>query len=196
MIIIMLATTPLYSYKILYAEQYYKLYHKHLHQYPHETQENIFYLGMALRSDFCNPLYAISKIENKTEYEKYRYLFYMHINLRLVDSYLMLAAKFDKFKAYFYNAPWKEQNLKSLEIAETYYNMARKYWADAVMWSEKSSQRQYRWLTLTDIQKWEDENWRIQEGELDYDAIIDRQLKRLYGVRAEFEAMDPEWTAP
>lgn len=176
--------------KILYAEQFYKLYHEHFYHYPEDTAEQINFLGMALRSDFCNPLYAMATITNETEWEKYRYLFYMHVNLKLVYCYLTMASKYDKFNAYFYNAPWKKQNLESLLIAENYYNMARQFWRDAIIWAEKASAPRYRWITLNEIQYWDDERYRIETGELDYDRIIDRQLARLERVRETFQAMD------
>jgi hypothetical protein len=188
--LIIMMPGQLFADKILYAEQFYKLYHEHFYHYPEDTAEAIFYLGMALRSDFCNPLYALATIEDETEWEKYRYLFFMHVNLKLVNSYLTMASKYDKFKAYFYNAPWKEDNLESLEIAESYYNLARQFWRDAVVWAEKASDPKLRWITLEEIQYWDDERFRIEAGELDYDRIIDRQLKRLSEVRASFEAMD------
>lgn len=178
--------------KILYAEQFYKLYHEHFYRYPEDTAEQIHYLGMALRSDFCNPLNALATIENETEWEKYRYLFYMHVNLKLVYSYLTLASKYDKFNAYFYNAPWKQQNLESLLIAESYYNLARQFWRDAIVWAEKASAPRYRWIVLEEIQYWDDERYRIESGDLNYDRIIDRQLTRLAKVRKTFEEMDEE----
>jgi hypothetical protein len=59
---------------------------------------------------------------------KYRYLFTMHLNLKLVEEYLALGSKWDKRNAYFYNAPWKDQNLESLKTAETCYKTAEHYW--------------------------------------------------------------------
>ncbi len=60
------------AWRILYAEQYYKLYSLPLHQYPDNTMENISYLELALKADFCNPLYALARIDNPREWERYR----------------------------------------------------------------------------------------------------------------------------
>lgn len=183
-------SSPLFAYKILYAEQFYKLYHQHLYQYPDDSMEDIYYLGMALRSDFANPLNALAKINNEKEWEKYRYLFYMHVNLRLIDSYIKLASKYDRQKAYFYNAPWKDANIDSLKKARECYVYAQNFWDDAVSWSDKASDPKFAWMTLEDIQYWEDENYRIQQGELDYKAILKEQIDRVDKLIAQFKAMD------
>lgn len=185
-----IVSTPLSAYKILYAEQFYKLYHNHLYQYPDDSMENIHYLGMALRSDFANPLNALAEIKNEKEWEKYRYLFYMHVNLRLIDSYIKLAVKFDRQEAYFFNAPWKEANIDSLNKARECYAYALNFWDDAQEWSAKASDSKFAWMFIEDIQYWEDENLRIQEGDLDYGAILNKQLDRVDRIIGEFEAMD------
>ncbi|WP_253952488.1 hypothetical protein [Oceanispirochaeta sp. M1] len=180
----------LHAYKILYAEQFYRLYHQHFYQYPEDTMENIHYLGMALRSDFANPLNALATIENEKEWEKYRYLFYMHVNLKLVDSYLKLGMKYDKRNAYFYNYPWKFSNLDSLETAEECYRYALNFWEDAIEWSDKAAEHKFAWMFIEEIQFWEDESFRIQTGDLNYQKTINRELDRLQKVREAFEAMD------
>jgi len=184
------AAVPLHAYKIQYAEQFYKLYHQHFYRYPEDSAENIWYLSMALRSPFANPLNALAKIENKKQWEKYRNLFKMHMYLRITDEYLAMAAKYDKFNAYFYNYPWKSANLDSLRTAEKFYNLAMESWEMAADYSEAASKAEFRWINLDDIQYWEDESWRIQQKELDYRDIIEAHLARLSRVREEFEQMD------
>ncbi|MDR3167678.1 MAG: hypothetical protein LBT93_07025, partial [Treponema sp.] len=112
------------AYIVRYKEQFFKLYHLHYIQYPDDTMENIYWLERAAAADFANPLYAMARIENEIQWEKYRYLFMMHINLKLIEQYLFLGNKWNKRNAYFYNAPWKEQNLESLETAETCFRTA------------------------------------------------------------------------
>ncbi|MCK5672196.1 MAG: hypothetical protein KAH95_02410, partial [Spirochaetales bacterium] len=84
--------------------------------------------------------------------------------------------------------PWAEANLKSLEIAESYYISAEYYWNEALVWIEKLKDVKYYFLT--DIQNWEDERFRIVTGDLDYKEILGMDLKRLEGVRADYLAMD------
>ena len=183
------ATDNAHSYKILYAEQFYKLYHAHFYQYPEDYLENIYWLEQSLRSDFANPLNALAKIENKTEWRRYMNLFRMHVSLKLTELYLGLGSKYDKMDAYFYNYPWKQENLKSLRIAEESYNFARVYWKETLKWQKKVEKS---WTVLEEIQKWEDEAYRIDEKTLDYDDIIDSHLKRLESVREKFSQMDKD----
>ena len=190
MICLILTASPLWAYKIFYAEQWYRLYHQHLYQYPEDSMEDIHYLGMALRSDFANPLNALAEIKNEKEWEKYRYLFYMHVNLRLIDSYIQLGNKYNKRNAYFYNYPWKYSNLDSLDTAEECYRYALNFWDDAVEWSDKAAEPRFSWMFIDDIQYWEDESYRIQQGELDYGRTIRRELDLLQSVRDKFQAMN------
>ena len=186
-LLFLLCTTGLFAYKVLYAEQFYRLYHLHFYQYPDDTMENIYYLEQALKSDFANPLYALARIENEEQWAQYRTLFRMHVNLKLVDLYLTLGSKYDKMTAFFYNAPWREQNLESLDLAEQAYRVALRYWQEA-----RSQAARLPWLyhNLEEIQNWEDERTRIWNGDLDYGEIIGTHLQRLQRVRQQFLNMD------
>jgi hypothetical protein len=181
---------PLNAYLVTYKEQFFRLYHLHYIQYPDDTMENIYWLERAFKADFANPLYAMALIENEIQWEKYRYLFMMHINLPLIEQYLYLGYKWNIRNAYFYNAPWKEQNLESLETAETCFRTALYYWQDAREWAEKSLDRRFRWINLRNIQFWEDEAGKIEDRSLDYEKIIGRELALLQAVREKFQAMD------
>ena len=176
------------GYPVYFKEQFYKLFHTHYIQYPDDAIENIYWLEQARKADFCNPLYALAKIPDTTHWERYRHLFNMHIDLELIRQHLYLGAKYDKQVAYFYNAPWKDQNLESLKIAETAYLAALAYWPDAKAHAARA--QRMRWIYLPDVQYWDDEAFRITNGDLDYARIIERQLERLRIVRSEFEKMD------
>jgi len=190
LLIFIAVSLPVNSYFVTYKEQYYKLFHIHHIQYPDDSMENIYWLEQAMKADFANPLYALTLIENETQWEKYRYLFNMHINIKLIEQYLFLGNKWNKRKAYFYNAPWKEQNLESLETAEICYRTALYYWDEALKWYEKANERRFRWINLQKVQFWEDEVFRIEEGSLDYGKTIRRELALLQNVREKFQAMD------
>ena len=189
-ILVLLPSLPLNAYFVTYKEQYYRLYHLHYIQYPDDTMENIYWLEKALKADFCNPLYALTLIENETEWEKYRYLFMMHINIKLAEQHLFLGNKWNKRNAYFYNAPWKEQNLDSLETAETCFKTALYYWNEALSWSERLKDRKFRFINLQKIQFWEDEAGRIEDNTLNYGKTINRELSLLQKVREKFQEMD------
>jgi len=187
---LVLMPLPAQAWAVTFKEEFYRLYHTHYIQYPDDTMENIYWLERAVEADFCNPLYALGKIANEKDWEKYRYLLMMHLNLKLVEQHLRLGSKWDKQVAYFYNAPWKEQNLDSLKTAETCYNAALYYWNEAKIWAEKANVREFKFLFLTDLQEWEDERERIGSGDLNYERTIGRELARLEKVRAAFLAMD------
>ena len=189
-LVLLSAAIPANGYFVTYKEQYYRLFHVHYNQYPDDTMENIYWLEQALKADFANPLYALAVIENEVQWEKYRYLFTMHIYIKLIEQYLFLGNKWNKRNAYFYNAPWRDQNLESLEIAETCFRAALYYWDEAVAWAEKANERRFRWITLQKAQFWEDEAFRIENGTLNYGRTIQRELALLQRVRERFEAMN------
>jgi len=187
-VLLVVAAAAAAAYPVYFKEQYYRLFHTHYIQYPDDSIENIYWLEKAKKADFCNPLYALAKIEDKTHWERYRYLLDMHLDLKLIEQHLALGSKFDKRVAYFYNAPWKDQNLDSLKTAETAYRAALSYWTEAKELAAKAMK--LRFVKLDEVQYWIDEAYRIESGDLDYADIIGDELKRLEKVRAEFEKMD------
>jgi hypothetical protein len=187
--VLLFVAGTVHSYRLIYKEQLYELNHQQLYMRPENYAENIRWLEQALEADFANPLYALAEIKNAREWEYYRDLFWMQLNLHLVNQYLGWASDYMKFEAYFYNYPWREDNLDSLIRADSLFEIALYYWEEARRWSERASA--FPWLHLEEIQNWEDESYRIQNGELDYGAIIGRHQERLEEVRAAFEAMGP-----
>jgi len=190
LIFIAAGSLPVNGYFVTYKEQYYRLFHIHHIQYPDDSMENIYWLEQAVKADFANPLYALALIEDEVQWEKYRYLFNMHINLKLIEQYLYLGNKWNKRKAYFYNAPWRDQNLESLETAETCYRAALYYWGEALKWQEKANEKRFRWINLQKVQFWEDEVFRIEDGSLNYGKTINRELTLLQNAREKFQAME------
>ncbi|MFI3258130.1 MAG: hypothetical protein R3Y36_07520 [Spirochaetales bacterium] len=180
------------SYAIMYKEQYYRLFHVQYQQYPDDVMENIYWLERAVAADFANPQYALAKITDTTDWEKYRYLFMMHVNLKLIEQHLRLGRTWDKNVAYFYDAPWKEEYLRDLETAKACYEAGLYYWREATLWAEKANQGKFRFLYLQDIQAWEDEAYRIENKKLDYEKIINRELTRLQKVIDDLLAMNEQ----
>jgi len=184
-----LLVVPADGYFVTYKEQYYRLFHLHLIQSPDDSMENIYWLEKALQAPFANPLFALAHIENEIQYEKYRYLFMMQLNLKMIEQYMFLGNKWNKRNAYFYNAPWRDQNLESLEIAETSYRTALFYWDEALKWAEKANDRRFRWIHLEKVKFWEDSAVRIERGTLNYGRTINRELTQLQKVIAFFSAI-------
>ena len=189
-LILLVSAFPVNGYYVTYKEQYYRLFHVHYVQYPDDSIENIYWLEKALQADFCNPLYALALIENEIQWEKYRYLFNMHINIKLIEQYIFLGNKWNKRNAYFYNAPWRDQNLESLEIAEQCYRAALYYWDEALLWAAKVNENRFRWIHLVNVQFWEDEAYRIEIGTLNYRRTLLRELEYLQEVRQRFQEME------
>lgn len=186
--LILLFSIPSYGFRLTYKEQIYELYHRHLYAAPERSWENIKYLEEALKAPFANPLNARTPIETKKQWEKYRLLFDMHLHLKLCETYLVLGSKFDKRKACFFNAPYRDIILRSLNIAEKIYQFAIPHWEEAEKLAKEAGKSPF--IYLEDIQYWEDESYRINHGNLNYGEIIQEELERLRKVRAELEAMD------
>ena len=178
------------AYVCKYKEDFFKLYHIHYQQYPDDCLENIYWLEKAVKADFANPYYAMAHVETENQWEKYRYLFQMHINLKLIEQHLRLGRIYDKKAAYFYDAPWKDEYLRNLEKAQSFYKAGYSYWEEAKLWAEKANVSHFAFLNLSDIQNWEDEKERVTNGSLDYKKILDRELTRLEKVISDLKAME------
>ena len=175
------------AYPLVFAEDYYELYHRHLYQATDDLAENVIWLEKALSSDFRNPLYALARIETTSAWARYRELFRMHVNLEMVKLYRTIGAAYQKMRAYFYNYPWKRQNLESLDTAESYYRQGYYYWTQA----EQHAMEAWTMRTehLEEIQAWETENYRVMTGDLNYKKILDADIRKIGKVRADFQAM-------
>lgn len=184
------AAMPASAYFVTFKEQFYRLFHMHHQASPDDIMENIFWLEQALNAPFANPLFALARIENEIQWQKYRYLFMMQINLKLTEQYLQLGNQWNKRNAFFFNAPWRDQNLESLDIAETCFRTAMFYWEEAQRWAAKANDRRFRWIELERVQFWKDSAVRIERGTLDFGRTIRRELARLQRVREQFQAME------
>ena len=177
------------AYMVKYKDDWYKLFHVHYQQYPDDCMENIYWLEKAVEADFCNPLYAMAKIETEKQWEKYRYLFQMHVNLKLIEQHLRLGRIYDKKCVYFYDAPWKDEYLNNLEKTLSCYEAGLYYWQEAKLWFEKANASSFNFLFITDLQNWEDERERIKTGELNYEKMLNREIDRVKKAIDELLAM-------
>jgi hypothetical protein len=177
------------AYMVKYKEDFYKLYHVHYQQYPDDCIENIYWLEKAVEADFCNPLYAMARIETEKQWEKYRYLFQMHVNLKLIEQHLRLGRIYDKKCVYFYDAPWKDEYLNNLEKTLSCYEAGLYYWQEAKLWFEKANASSFNFLFITELQNWEDERERIKTGELNYEKMLNREIERVKKAIDELLAM-------
>lgn len=193
---IFLSTVPLTkanAYMVKYKEDFYKLYHVHYQQYPDDCIENIYWLEKAVQADFCNPLFTNAEIKTEKEWEKYRYLFQMHLNLKLIEQHLRLGRTYDKKCIYFYDAPWKDEYLRNMEKALSCYKAGLYYWQEAKVWFEKADAPSFNFLFITSLQNWEDERERIRTGELNYEKMLTREINRLEKNIRELNEMDKKY---
>ena len=181
------------AYMVKYKEDFYKLYHVHYQQYPDDCIENIYWLEKAVQADFCNPLFTNAEIKTEKEWEKYRYLFQMHLNLKLIEQHLRLGRTYDKKCIYFYDAPWKDEYLRNMEKALSCYKSGLYYWQEAKIWFEKADAPSFNFLFITSLQNWEDERERIKIGELNYEKMLTREINRLEKNIKELNEMDKKY---
>lgn len=181
-----------YAYVAKYKEDYFKLYHTHYQYNPDDYMENIYWLERAIKADFANPYFAYTKIENEQQWEKYRYLFQMHLNLKLIEQYLRLGNIYDKKVVYFYDSQWKDEYLRNMEKTKSCYEFCYTYWQEAQLWAEKASVGKFNYLYITSLQNWEDERFRITEGKLDYKKTLDRELARVNKVIEDLKKLNKD----
>ncbi len=177
------------AYMVKYKEDYWRLFHVHYQQSPDDCIENIYWLEKAVQADFANPLYAQAKIEDESDWEKYRYLFMMHLNLKLIEQHQRLGRNYDKQVVHFYDAPWKDLYVENLKKSLSCYKAGLYYWTEAKLWAEKANVGRFRFKFITDLQNWEDERERIGEGTLDYEKILQRDISRVEKAIEDFEKM-------
>ena len=176
LIFIILISTPLsiQARRLYYAEEFY-LYVMNLYQVNASLERNIRFMQWALKAPFDNPVRSLAKIETENDFKRYKALFKLHVNLLIIDSYLQLARRFDKEHIYFFNLWYAKELKESFIIARYYYETALVYWDEVKRFTEIASEIP----GSISIDQWEDDLWLIQEGELDYKAIINEHLDRL-----------------
>ncbi|MCL2374693.1 MAG: hypothetical protein FWC65_05570 [Treponema sp.] len=184
------AAAPADAHFVVYKEQFYRLFHVHHNRNPDNIMENIYWLERALHAPFANPLFALARVADETEWQKYRYLFMMHVNIKLTEQHLFLGNLWNKRNAFFFNAPFRDMILSSLETAEACFLAALYHWNQALVWAEKLNDNRFRWINLESVQFWEDQAHRIRNGRLNYARTINRELALLQQVRERFQAMD------
>lgn len=138
-------------------------------------ERNIRFMQWSLNAPFDNPVRSLALIETENDFKRYKTLFKMHVNLRIIDSYLQLAHRFDKEHVYFFNL-WYAKNLKeSFQIAEYYYRTGLNYWVEV----QKYARQSYVIPGRINLDEWEDELYGILSGEIDYEIIILSRLEKL-----------------
>ncbi|WKC58325.1 hypothetical protein [Borrelia sp. P9F1] len=174
------------SSKFFYAEQWYVIFNTQMKKRPQNFKRNIFFLKNALEFPFGNPQYSLAKVETREEWDKYKLLFRMHVNLLLVKQYLYLGDLFDTRYAHFYKTPKKDGILENLNKATNFYKIATSFYKEALTFHKKL--KKYKSITIQSdgITNWEDEYHRIETNELNYYDIIEKELARIEKTKKIF----------
>ncbi|WNY63219.1 hypothetical protein RAC47_03990 [Borreliella carolinensis] len=175
------------SSKFYYAEQWYVIFNSQMKKKPENYKKNIFFLQKALKYPFGNPKYSLTKIETKKQWEKYKLLFKMHVNLLLVKQNLYLGDLFDTRNLYFFKTPEKNGIILNLEKSKKLYKMAINYYNEALKYHKKLENYQSVKLENDGITNWEDEYHKISLKKLNYYDIIKKELLRIDETKAFFE---------
>lgn len=173
-LILFLLPTQVQARKLYYAEEFY-LYALNLYHTNPNLERNIRFMQWALKAPFDNQVRSLALIENEQDFRRYKALFRMHVNLLIIDSYLKLATRFDKQHVYYFNLWYAEELKESFTFARYFYKVSFNYWEEAKKHAESAEQIPGR----INIDFWEDEQYLIQTGELDYGLIIDEHLQKL-----------------
>ena len=174
LLIMLLLPTQVQARKLYYAEEFY-LYALNLYHTNPNLERNIRFMQWALRAPFDNQVRSLALIENEQDFRRYKALFRMHVNLLIIDSYLKLATRFDKQHVYYFNLWYAEELRESFTFARYFYQISLNYWDEAKKHAASAEGIPGR----IDIDYWEDEQYLIQTGELDYGAIIEEHLQKL-----------------
>ncbi|WP_024653261.1 hypothetical protein [Borrelia persica] len=175
------------SSKFFYAEQWYVIFNENMKRKPDNYKRNIFFLQNALKYPFGNPNYSLSKITTRKEWDKYKLLFKMHVNLLLVKQHLYLGDLFDTRHLYFYKTPKKDGILKNLNQAAIFYKTAVSYYEEALKYHKQLDKYKFIKIQSDGITNWEDEYHRIAMKELNYHDIIKRELIRIERTKEFFQ---------
>lgn len=158
-----------------YVEDFYRLYGMQQYYDENSLRMNIMRLQTALKCRFRHPSEALVKTDSVKEYEKYRKLMFMHINILIMRNHLKIGMRYDMVKIRFYSGSFAEEINDSLNTAEKFYKDALPYWKRAKQLAEEAS----RIKITTDLGTMESERYSIIMGELDYGKIIGDHLRRV-----------------
>jgi len=156
-------------------EDFYEMYTLKQHYNVNELRRNIYFLKIGLKKKFRHPQRALCKIESEEEYYKYRNLLFMHLNLRIMRSYLRLGSLYDKRHLYFYNLDFAKDLKESFAMAEGFYKEAIPYWEEARKYADRANEIPFE----LDLGTLETERYEIVTGKLNYTWIIETHLEKL-----------------
>ncbi len=171
--------------KLRYKEEFYNLYYLPQKYTTEDLARNLYWLQYARKAEFAPPIQALFVQEKADAYQKYKRLLNMHIGYLLSKNWVFSAARFDKHRPVFFNLDYSKDILESLKIAEGLYEIALAEWEYTVSQYEAAQSFGTRTQGLEFL---EQELYKIYTREIDYERVINRQLKKLRASRAYFES--------
>jgi hypothetical protein len=158
-----------------YLEDYYLLYGMKQYYDENSLRANIAKMNAALNSKFRHPSEALVKIETEQEYDKYKDLMVMHINMLIMRDIMKIAVRYDKQKIYFYNLDYAQIISDSLDEADKLYEQALPYWDEAHKYAERAT----KYKITTDMSYIESERFSIMNGDTDFRKIIGKHRESI-----------------
>ena len=169
-----LTPTPGSARRLYYAEEFY-LYVMNLYHTNPNLERNIRFMQWALDAPFDNPVRSLALIKTENDFERYKLLFRLHVNMLIIDSTLQLARRYDKEHVYFFNLWWAKSLKESFTFARYNYEVSLNYWDEVLKHAEALDGLPGR----LNLEAWEDEYESIRSGEFDYAKIIAGHLVKL-----------------
>ena len=169
-----LAPTPGAARRLYYAEEFY-LYVMNLYHTNPNLERNVRFMQWALDAPFDNPVRSLALIRTENDFERYKLLFKLHVNMLIIDSTLQLARRFDKEHVYFFNLWWAQSLKESFTFARYNYETSLNYWDEVLKYAVALDKLPGR----LNLEAWEDEYESIRSGEFDYAKIVAKHLAKL-----------------
>ncbi|HOG63875.1 MAG TPA: hypothetical protein PLD82_00380 [Spirochaetota bacterium] len=176
--------------KLRYVEEFYGLFAQNHLASTDSTEQNIWFLQVALNSPFVHPIQALCVIRTEDEHTQYKRLLRSRIAFLVAQGYLQLGYRYDKEDIYWFNLEFADELSKGFKIAEHYYREAIVYWNEAKRVASEI-QRYRRTIRLSGgiIDAIQDEARKIHEGDINYQKIIDFRLRDLEKKQHKLESM-------
>jgi len=165
--------------KLKYVEEFYALFTQNHMPATDSTEQNIYFLQVALNSPYKHPIQALCVIRTEAEHEQYKRLLRARIAFLIAQGYLQLGYRYDKEEIYFFNMEYADELVKGFQIAEHYYREAIVYWDEAKRLAAAIYKNRSIRLSGGLIDAIQDEARRIHAGDINYRKTIDFRLKDL-----------------
>jgi len=159
--------------RLMFVEDYYKLYRKNLYGDTAAYLANIYYLGLALkaakRGMWDHPVRSNAYVRydwgdqpyDEKQHAKYKEIMKMRIHLLLTKCYLQLGARYDKENIYWFNKEYYVALKKSFNIAETLYKHGYQHWKETKKYVKICWDQRHIDLKGPQMDQMEDEVYKI-----------------------------------